>query len=67
LRLEEKNMSMKNATEGRQPVTEVAIGGDLALNWDVLVTPGIPTVASDLAPGTKQLMWSPISSTQIYG
>jgi len=31
------------------------------------VTPGIPTVASDLAPGTKQLMWSPISSTLVYG
>jgi hypothetical protein len=33
----------------------------------VFVTPGIPTVASDLAPGTKQLMWSPISSTLVYG
>ena len=31
------------------------------------MTPGIPTVASDLAPGTKQLMWSPISSTLVYG
>ena len=40
---------------------------DLPLNWDVLVTPSIPTVTSDLAPGTKQLMWSPISSTLIYG
>ena len=40
---------------------------DLPLNWDVLVTPGIPTVTSDLAPGTKQLMWSPISSTLIFG
>ena len=37
------------------------------LKWDVLVTPGIPTVTSDLAPGTKQLMWSPISSTLICG
>jgi glyoxylase-like metal-dependent hydrolase (beta-lactamase superfamily II) len=37
------------------------------LNWDVFVTPGIPTVWSDLPPGTKQLMWSPISSTLIYG
>jgi len=33
----------------------------------VFVTPGIPTVASDLAPGTKQLMWSPISSTLVSG
>jgi glyoxylase-like metal-dependent hydrolase (beta-lactamase superfamily II) len=31
------------------------------------VTPGIPTITSDLPPGTKQQMWSPISSTLIYG
>jgi glyoxylase-like metal-dependent hydrolase (beta-lactamase superfamily II) len=37
------------------------------LNWNVFVTPGVPTVTSDLPPGTKQLMWSPISSTLIYG
>jgi hypothetical protein len=37
------------------------------LNWDVFVTPGIPTVTSDLPPGTTQQMWSPISSTLIYG
>jgi glyoxylase-like metal-dependent hydrolase (beta-lactamase superfamily II) len=48
-------------------MTEVATGRDIALNWDVLVTPGIPAVTSDLAPGTKQLMWSPISSTLISG
>jgi glyoxylase-like metal-dependent hydrolase (beta-lactamase superfamily II) len=40
---------------------------DAPLNWDVLVTPGIPAVASDLAPGTRLLMWSPISSTLISG
>src|SRR3989442_5957616 len=39
----------------------------LDLNWDVFVTPGIPTVTSDLPPGTKQQMWSPIWSTLIYG
>ena len=39
---------------------------DIPLNWDVFVTPGIPTVTSDLPPG-KQQMWSPISSTLIYG
>jgi glyoxylase-like metal-dependent hydrolase (beta-lactamase superfamily II) len=39
----------------------------LDLNWDVFVTPGIPTVTSHLPPGTKQQMWSPISSTLIYG
>jgi len=39
----------------------------LDLHWDVFVTPGIPTVTSDLPPGTKQQMWSPIASTLIYG
>ena len=47
-------------------MTEVATG-EITLNWDVLVTPGIPAVSSDLAPGAKQLMWSPISSTLISG
>ncbi len=40
---------------------------DMPLNRDVFVTPGIPVVTSDLPPGTKQEMWSPISSTLIYG
>src|SRR6267142_2124512 len=40
---------------------------DLPLKWGVFVTPGIPTVTSDLAPGTKRPMWSPISSTLISG
>src|SRR6267154_1648066 len=47
-------------------MSEVATG-EITLNWDVLVTPGIPAVSSDLAPGAKQLMWSPISSTLISG
>src|SRR5713226_10201737 len=38
-----------------------------SLNWDVFVTPGIPTVTSDLPPGIEQRMWSPMSSTLIYG
>lgn len=37
------------------------------LKWDGFVTPGIPVVVSDLPPGTKQRLWSPISSTLIYG
>jgi glyoxylase-like metal-dependent hydrolase (beta-lactamase superfamily II) len=41
--------------------------GDSALTWEVFVAPGIPTAATDLPPGTKQGMWSPISSTLIYG
>jgi len=40
---------------------------DLPLKWDVFVTPGMPTVTSDLPPGAKQQMWSPTSSTLIYG
>jgi glyoxylase-like metal-dependent hydrolase (beta-lactamase superfamily II) len=47
-------------------MTEITTG-DIPLNWDVFVTPGIPVVISDLPPGTKQRMWSPISSTLIYG
>ena len=52
---------------GDKLMTEVATERDIALNWDVLVTPGIPAVSSDLAPGTEQPMWSPISSTLISG
>jgi glyoxylase-like metal-dependent hydrolase (beta-lactamase superfamily II) len=37
------------------------------LNWEVFVTPGIPAVAADLAPEERQRMWSPISSTLIFG
>jgi len=37
------------------------------LKWDVFVTPGIPIVISDLPPGATQRLWSPISSTLIYG
>ncbi|HKB97487.1 MAG TPA: hypothetical protein VKD23_01745 [Terriglobales bacterium] len=34
----------------------LSTGGNMngSLNWEVLVTPGIPAVTSDLAPGTKQ-------------
>jgi glyoxylase-like metal-dependent hydrolase (beta-lactamase superfamily II) len=39
----------------------------LALHWDVFVTPGLPTVTSDLPPGTTQQMWQPIASTLIDG
>ena len=40
---------------------------DMPLNWEVFVTPGIPTVTSDLPPGTEQRLWSPISATLISG
>ena len=41
--------------------------GELLLNWDVFVTPGIPVATSDLPPGTKQRLFSPTSSTLIFG
>ena len=37
------------------------------LKWDVFVAPGIPTVTNDLPPNTTLRMWSPTSSTLIYG
>src|SRR2546425_2382549 len=40
---------------------------DIPLNWDVFVTPSIPTVTSDLPPGRQQRLWSPISATLISG
>jgi hypothetical protein len=39
-------------------MTEVETRG-IPLNWDVFVTPGIPTAISDLPPGTKQRISSP--------
>jgi glyoxylase-like metal-dependent hydrolase (beta-lactamase superfamily II) len=40
---------------------------DVPLKWDVFVTPGIPAVTSDLPPGARQRLWSPISATLISG
>jgi glyoxylase-like metal-dependent hydrolase (beta-lactamase superfamily II) len=40
---------------------------DIQLGWDVFITPGIPIVMNDLAPGTKEAFWQPTSSTLIYG
>jgi glyoxylase-like metal-dependent hydrolase (beta-lactamase superfamily II) len=37
------------------------------LKWDVFVTPGIPSMTTDLPPGAKQRLWSPMSSTLISG
>lgn len=37
------------------------------LNWDVLITPGIPMATNDLPPGTKHAMFQAIASTLIYG
>src|SRR6266853_583696 len=41
--------------------------GKTALRWEVCVTPSIPVITSDLAPGEKERPWPPISSTLIYG
>jgi Zn-dependent hydrolases, including glyoxylases len=37
------------------------------LTWDVFVTPSIPVVTNDLAPGEHERPWPPISSTLIHG
>jgi len=36
------------------------------LKWDVFVTPSIPVVTTDFAPGEQERPWPPISSTLIY-
>jgi glyoxylase-like metal-dependent hydrolase (beta-lactamase superfamily II) len=42
--------------------------GNAALGWEVYVTPGIATASNDdLPPGQLRRMWSPLSSTLIYG
>lgn len=37
------------------------------LEYEVFVAPGIPTTVTDLPPDLERRMWSPISSTLIYG
>jgi len=37
------------------------------LKWEVFVTPSIPVVTTDFAPGEHERPWPPISSTLIYG
>ena len=48
-------------------MTEVGTRDIPPLNWDVLVTPGIPIATSDLPPVMKQAMFQAIASTLIYG
>jgi hypothetical protein len=48
-------------------MTEVGTRDIPQLNWDVLVTPGIPIATSDLPPGVKQGKFQAITSTLIYG
>jgi glyoxylase-like metal-dependent hydrolase (beta-lactamase superfamily II) len=47
-------------------VSEVGTRDIPPLNWDVLVTPGIPNATSDFPPGMKQAMFPAIASTLIY-
>ena len=37
------------------------------LKWQTFVTPSIPVVTTDFAPGEHERPWPPISSTLIYG
>ena len=37
------------------------------LKWDVFITPSIPVVTTEFAPGEHERPWPPISSTLIYG
>ena len=48
-------------------MTENAIRDTSLLHWDIFVTPSISYVSSYLPPREEQAMWSPISSTLIYG
>jgi glyoxylase-like metal-dependent hydrolase (beta-lactamase superfamily II) len=46
---------------------ENAIRDTLPLKWDLFVTPSISYVSTFVPPREKTVMWSPISSTLIYG
>src|SRR6266851_8391462 len=56
---------------GNMPVANSAYRGQniasTHLKWDVFVTPSIPVVTADFAPGEHERPWPPISSTLIYG
>jgi hypothetical protein len=53
------------------PTSSCAYRGQKTANthlmWDVFVTPSIPVVTTDFAPGEHERPWPPISSTLIYG
>jgi glyoxylase-like metal-dependent hydrolase (beta-lactamase superfamily II) len=51
-------MSTANAGRGTK---------NISLSWDVFLSPSIPAIAIDLAPGEKERPWPPISSTLISG
>ena len=53
------------------PTSSSAYRGQNAANtplkWDIFVTPSIPVVTTDFAPGEHERPWPPISSTLVYG
>jgi glyoxylase-like metal-dependent hydrolase (beta-lactamase superfamily II) len=44
-----------------------SVQGPTHLKWDVFMTPGIPTVTSDMPPGVKEVYFQAMASTLIYG
>ena len=49
-------------------VIQVMVMSEVAsetLRWDAFLTHGVPVVISDLPPGMKELMWSPISAARL--
>jgi glyoxylase-like metal-dependent hydrolase (beta-lactamase superfamily II) len=58
-------------TGGDMPTSSSAYPGQNTANthlkWDVFVTPSIPVVTNDFAPGEHERPWPPIASTLIYG
>src|SRR5258708_10253334 len=58
--------SMHEESEGRT-ANSGSTTQDRSLRWDVFLTPSIPAIAIDLAPGEKERPWPPISSTLISG
>jgi glyoxylase-like metal-dependent hydrolase (beta-lactamase superfamily II) len=58
-------------TGDKMPATNSADQGqnvpNTHLKWETFVTPSIPVVTTDFAPGEHERPWPPISSTLIYG
>jgi glyoxylase-like metal-dependent hydrolase (beta-lactamase superfamily II) len=65
------SLSKESMTRHDMPAPDSADHSQRAANthlkWDVFVTPSIPVVAPDIAPGEHERPWPPISSTLIYG
>src|SRR5262245_672619 len=44
-----------------------SVEGSTHLKWNVFMTPGIPTVTSDMPPGVKEAYFQAMASTLIFG